>query len=96
MVVISSFVSSFAYLMLNLNFKTLKYNCVPFLKMKIAEKINEKRTEIETQFSDAGGSFQAKEIDPKVVEMYQGVGQILAKYRSGKVPKAFKVVAQFR
>jgi essential nuclear protein 1 len=70
--------------------------CFTFFIDQIAEKINEKRTEIETQFSDAGGSFQSKEIDPKVVEMYQGVGQILAKYRSGKVPKAFKVVAQFR
>ena len=28
--------------------------------------------------------------------MYQEVGEILAKYRSGKVPKAFKVIAQFR
>ena len=32
----------------------------------------------------------------RVVEMYQEVGEILAKYRSGKVPKAFKVIAQFR
>ena len=64
--------------------------------IQIAEKINEKRTEIETQFSDAGESFKTQDIDPKVVEMYRGVGQILSKYRSGKVPKAFKVVAQFR
>lgn len=28
--------------------------------------------------------------------MYEGVGQVLAKYRSGKVPKAFKVIPQFR
>ena len=61
----------------------------------LQEKIMEKRTEIDTQYSDAE-SLQRKEMDPQVVEMYQGVGAILKKYRSGKVPKAFKVIAQFR
>ena len=61
----------------------------------IAEKIAEKRTEIETQFTDSA-SLQRKELDPRVVEMYEGVGKVLAKYRSGKVPKAFKVLPQFR
>ena len=28
--------------------------------------------------------------------MYEGVGQVLSKYRSGKLPKAFKVMPQFR
>lgn len=28
--------------------------------------------------------------------MYEDVGKVLQKYRSGKVPKAFKVIAQFR
>ena len=56
----------------------------------IMEKINEKKTEIDTQFTDTG-SLDKKELDPRVVEMYRGVGKVLAKYRSGKVPKAFKV-----
>ena len=62
----------------------------------IAEKINEKRTEIDTQYTDADSLAPKAELDPRVVEMYQGVGKILAKYRSGKVPKAFKVLAQFK
>jgi len=61
----------------------------------IQEKLTEKRTEIDTQYTDAE-SLQQRELDPRVVEMYQEVGEILAKYRSGKVPKAFKVIAQFR
>lgn len=61
----------------------------------IHEKITEKKTEIDTQFSDCG-SESLRELDPRVKEMYEGVGAILAKYRSGKVPKAFKVIAQFR
>ena len=28
--------------------------------------------------------------------MYEEVGKVLQKYRSGKIPKAFKVIAQFR
>ena len=59
------------------------------------EKINEKKTEIDTQFTDAG-SLSMKELNPKVQEMYEEVGKVLQKYRSGKVPKAFKVIAQFR
>jgi essential nuclear protein 1 len=61
----------------------------------IHDKITEKRTEIDTQFSDAE-SLQRKQLDPRVVEMYEGVGKVLARYRSGKVPKAFKVIPQFR
>ncbi|XP_040582443.1 bystin [Lepeophtheirus salmonis] len=59
----------------------------------IMEKINEKKTEIETEFSQAEPKPQ---FDPRVVEMYKEVGTVLKRYRSGKVPKAFKVIAQFR
>lgn len=61
----------------------------------IQDKIAEKKTEIDTQFSDAG-SQNMKNLNPKVIEMYEDVGKVLQKYRSGKVPKAFKVIAQFR
>ena len=64
----------------------------------ITEKINEKRTEIDTQFSESsfGGTEAKADIDPAVIEMYEGVGKVLARYRSGKIPKAFKVIAQFQ
>jgi len=32
------------------------------------------------------------ELDPKVLEVYRGVGKLLTRYTSGKVPKAFKVI----
>jgi len=60
----------------------------------IMEKITEKKTEIESQMSDT--TQNNKELDPRVEEMYTEVGKILHKYRSGKIPKAFKVIAQFR
>ncbi|KAL0115605.1 hypothetical protein PUN28_010842 [Cardiocondyla obscurior] len=57
----------------------------------IMEKLTEKKTEIETQFSDAG-TVQLQDLDPRVKAMYEGVRDVLVKYRSGKLPKAFKVV----
>ncbi|CAI8019859.1 Bystin [Geodia barretti] len=55
----------------------------------ILEKIREKETEIASQVSDVSLSCT---MDEKVVTVFKGVGQILAKYRSGKLPKAFKVI----
>ncbi|KAG5312462.1 BYST protein, partial [Acromyrmex insinuator] len=57
----------------------------------IMEKLTEKKTEIDTQFSDAG-TIQLQDLDPRVKAMYEGVRDVLAKYRSGKLPKAFKLV----
>ena len=33
-----------------------------------------------------------KELDPRISNMYEQVGQILSHYRSGKIPKAFKIL----
>jgi len=59
----------------------------------IMEKIGEKKTEIDTQFSE--NTEALKDIDPRVQQMYVDIGNILSKYRSGRIPKAFKVIAQF-
>ncbi|XP_017759269.1 PREDICTED: bystin [Eufriesea mexicana] len=61
----------------------------------ILEKLTEKKTEIESQFSDAG-SIQMQTLDPRVKAMYEGVRDVLTKYRSGKLPKAFKIVPSLR
>ncbi|XP_046424041.1 bystin [Neodiprion fabricii] len=61
----------------------------------IMDKLTEKKTEIHTQFSDAG-SIQMQELDPRVRQMYEGVRDVLAKYRSGKLPKAFKIVPNLK
>ena len=45
----------------------------------LQEKITEKRTEVETMYSDVD-SLQQRDLDPRVVEMYQSVGKILSKY----------------
>eukprot|EP00095_Tigriopus_kingsejongensis_P008334 maker-scaffold395_size185061-snap-gene-0.27 protein:Tk08334 transcript:maker-scaffold395_size185061-snap-gene-0.27-mRNA-1 annotation:"PREDICTED: bystin-like" len=68
----------------------------PTLADIIQAKIGEKRAEIESEFADAGTAQRQPAFDPATVEMFEGVGRVLARYRSGKVPKAFKVVPQFR
>lgn len=61
----------------------------------IMGKITEKQTELETKFSDAG-SIQMQDLDPRVKQMYEGVREVLQKYRSGKLPKAFKIIPKLR
>jgi len=57
----------------------------------IMEKITEKQTEIRSQMSD-NASVRMEELDERVVAMYKEVKNILTKYRSGKLPKAFKII----
>lgn len=60
----------------------------------IMEKLTEKRTEVASQMSESGVTLP--ELDDRVVQVYKGVGVLLSKYRSGKLPKAFKVLPSLR
>ncbi|KGL82147.1 Bystin, partial [Tinamus guttatus] len=57
----------------------------------IMEKITEKQTEVESALSEAAGC-PLPQLDPRVLEVYRGVREVLSKYRSGKLPKAFKII----
>lgn len=57
----------------------------------IKEKITDKHTELQTQFSDVE-TLKLQNIDPRIKAMYEGVRDVLKKYRSGKLPKAFKMI----
>ncbi|NXT98627.1 BYST protein, partial [Buphagus erythrorhynchus] len=57
----------------------------------IMEKITEKKTEVETALSELSGC-PMPQLDPRVLEVYRGVREVLSKYRSGKLPKAFKII----
>jgi len=60
----------------------------------IMEKLTEKKTEIDSQCSDntQQAAVEKPQLDQRVIDMYKTIGEILSKYRSGKLPKAFKVV----
>ncbi|CAG9783027.1 unnamed protein product [Diatraea saccharalis] len=57
----------------------------------IRDKITDKQTELQTQFSDAE-TLKLQNVDPRIKVMYEGVRDVLQKYRSGKLPKAFKMI----
>jgi len=57
----------------------------------IMEKITEKQTEVGTVMSEVSG-LPMSQLDPRVTEVYKGVNKVLTKYRSGKLPKAFKII----
>jgi essential nuclear protein 1 len=40
----------------------------------------------------AGGGAKKSDLDPKVIEVYTEVGRYLSKYKSGKLPKVFKII----
>ncbi|ORZ15779.1 Bystin-domain-containing protein [Absidia repens] len=60
----------------------------------IMDKINEKNAADERKM----GGVEEEEntlspaMNPKVVEVYTKVGQLLSRYKSGKLPKAFKII----
>lgn len=53
------------------------------------DKLNERKTEMQSQFSD---TLMIQDVDERVKAMYEGVKQIATRYRNGKLPKAFKVI----
>ncbi|XP_013106384.1 bystin [Stomoxys calcitrans] len=67
--------------------------------LKLAEiilgKIQEKQADIQTKLTDEG-SLKIEDLDPRVKEMYEGVRDVMKRYRSGKVPKAFKIIPKLR
>ncbi|KAK9811795.1 hypothetical protein WJX72_010259 [[Myrmecia] bisecta] len=43
-----------------------------------------------------GQAAVSEGMDPKVVEVYEGVGKIMHRYTAGKMPKAFKIIPNLR
>lgn len=61
----------------------------------IMEKLTEKKTELASEIlggDDRMSMQQQPELDERVVKMYTQIKEILARYRSGKLPKAFKIL----
>ncbi|MPC20864.1 Bystin [Portunus trituberculatus] len=58
------------------------------------DKITEKQTEIQSQVD--ASSVQTVSVSTEVQDMCAQVGKVLAKYRSGPLPKMFKVIPKMR
>eukprot|EP00741_Cyanophora_paradoxa_P004801 tig00000829_g4658.t1 len=61
----------------------------------LADIIMEKIKEKESGAADVVEPHEDK-MNPKVLEVYTGVGDLLKSYSSGKIPKAFKIVPSLR
>ncbi|KAI8062855.1 Bystin-domain-containing protein [Gongronella butleri] len=61
----------------------------------IMDKINEKNNAADGMAMDAEVASDIT-ANPKVVEAYTKVGQLLSRYKSGKLPKAFKIIPGLR
>lgn len=62
---------------------------------EILATISQKKQELETEFSldDAVSDPRfVSNLDPEVCDLYRGVAKLMARYRSGLLPKAFKIV----
>ena len=57
----------------------------------IAEKLRE-RDHVDEDLTNLGSAAAATGLSEKAVEVYKQVGQFLTRYKSGSVPKAFKIV----
>merc|ERR1711871_902859 len=62
-------------------------------QVKLSDIIMQKIAEKE-MMAEGGHMEEEEALDPKVVEVYQGVGKVLQRYKSGKLPKAFKMISQ--
>ncbi|KAI1716571.1 bystin domain-containing protein [Ditylenchus destructor] len=60
-------------------------------KEDIQGEINKKKVEFKTQVLGETADT-INDLNPEVVLLYKEVGEVLAKYRSGKIPKAFKMI----
>ncbi|KAF7726322.1 hypothetical protein EC973_008902 [Apophysomyces ossiformis] len=58
----------------------------------IMEKINEKNEADERKNSGDDDQGLMPSVNPKVVEVYTKIGELLSRYKSGKLPKAFKII----
>ncbi len=67
----------------------------------IMEKLKEKKENDDSSLADGGSvggvtNAAQRKLSPQMVEVYTSVGKLLSRYRSGKVPKALKLIPVMR
>ncbi|RHY88879.1 hypothetical protein DYB37_005864 [Aphanomyces astaci] len=66
-------------------------NLADIIMSKIHEKEARDNGDEDESMSQVGAT-SGQTFDPKIIEVYTGVGKILQRYTSGKLPKAFKII----
>ncbi|KAI5784562.1 Bystin-domain-containing protein [Geopyxis carbonaria] len=69
----------------------------PAQRISLADKILEKIAEHEAKLTGNPTEIEdGRSLPPKVVEVYAKVGILLSRWKSGKLPKAFKIIPSLR
>lgn len=68
-------------------------NYITLLRVSFLDDV---KTELMNFVASDNASVQMQELDDRVVNMYKSVRPILQRYRSGKLPKAFKIIPNLR
>ena len=58
----------------------------------IMEKIKENESNAKDSMNQTNGTAPQRTLNPKIIDVYTSVGKILKRYKSGKLPKPFKVI----
>jgi len=61
----------------------------------ISEKLAEKKTMMTEVLSETPSNYMEEELDESVRDHFISIGEVLSKYRSGKLPKGLKAVPSF-
>ncbi|KAJ2784924.1 snoRNA-binding rRNA-processing protein [Coemansia javaensis] len=68
----------------------------PRERQNLADIIMAKIAEHKTKEAGGGARPTPAGLDPKIVQVYTRIGELLRRYRSGPVPKAFKIIPSIR
>lgn len=68
-------------------------NYITLLRVSFLDDV---KTKLMNFVASDNASVQMQELDDRVVNMYKSVRRILQRYRSGKLPKAFKIIPNLR
>lgn len=68
-------------------------NYITLLRVSFLDYV---KTKLMNFVASDNASVQMQELDDRVVNMYKSVRPILQRYRSGKLPKAFKIIPNLR
>ncbi|PWW72341.1 Bystin-domain-containing protein [Tuber magnatum] len=68
----------------------------PEQRISLADKILEKIAEHEARLAGKIEGEQTSTLPSKIIEVYTKVGLLLSRYKSGKLPKAFKIIPSLK
>ncbi|KAF7638420.1 hypothetical protein Mgra_00002098 [Meloidogyne graminicola] len=71
----------------------ISFNIISNINDDCVEKFRNKTRKLDKKSNEEDPNMEKfADIDPKAIDLFSEIGQLLSKYRSGKIPKAFKII----